>query len=103
MVTFKTVIIATLNSEQLNYLKNLATEHDISFEVIVEEIVEAVEEEETSTPITAEMLGEIATATSKTVLEVATLANEKGITTVEDALASSEIPSSLKEILENYL
>ena len=107
MVVSKTVIIANLTQAQLEYLQNLANQHDISIEVIVEGVatstVEEVEETPTSTPITAEMLGEIAIMLNKTVLEVAALAASLGIETVEDALASSDIPSSVKEVLESYL
>jgi hypothetical protein len=98
----KTVIIATLTAQQLEYLKGLASQHNISFEIIVEGPQVAVEPAP-ATPITAEMLAAVASNTGKTVLEVAAIANQHNIGTVEDALQNSDIPSSVKEILESYL
>lgn len=98
----RTVIITTLNDEQLAYLRNLATENGITAEFIVEgtQIEEPVT---SSTPLTGAMLDQIASTTGKTMLEIASMASQYSITTVEDALANSEIPSSVKELLESYL
>lgn len=98
----RTVIIANLSAEQLSYLRNLANENGITADFIVEAVL-AEEEEQSVTPITGEMLDAIATQTEKSVLEIATLASQWGITTIEDALAHSEVPFSIKELLESYL
>ncbi len=100
----RTVIIANLSGEQLAYLRNLATENGIQAEFIVEGVTQEVEQVAPSvTPLTGVMLEEIATLTGKTVLEVATLATSMGISTVQGALAHTDIPSNIKELLENYL
>jgi hypothetical protein len=103
MNTSKVVIIATLTAQQLQYLQNLATENGITAEYVVEGFAtEEVEETPSSTPLTGAMLDEVATLTGKTVLEVATIAAQQEITTVEEALAA-DLPSNIKELLENYL
>lgn len=99
---FKTVIIANLSTEQLAYVKNLATENGIIAEYVVES--EEVEQPAPSaTSLTGAMLDEVATLTGKSVIEIATLASQYGITTVEEALSHEDVPSEIKELLESYL
>lgn len=100
----RTVIIATLTLEQLEYVKNLANEQNITAEFISEGIV--TEEEvhpEPTTPITGEILEAVAAQRGVTVIDVAKAASNWGINTVEEALAHTEVPRDLKEVLENYV
>ena len=95
-------IVATLTPQQLEYLKNLATQQGINAEFFiggeeVEQVAPSV------TPITGAMLEDVAVLLEKPLLEVAQLANSYGVTTVEEALSHPEIPSNVKELLENYL
>lgn len=103
----RTVIIATLTEEQLSYLKNLANEQGIDAEFIVEgvETEEEVEQPAPShTPITGQILEAIAVSTGKNSIEIAMIASQNGIESVEDALQSDiDIPSEVREILESYL
>lgn len=96
----RTVIIADLTQDQLSYLQNLAAQNGISAEYIVEGAETA---SVSVTPITGEMLQAVATELGKTVLEVAAMASQYNIETVEAALAHSDIPSSIKSILEQYV
>lgn len=96
----RVAIIATLTQDQLGYLQNLAAQNGIEAEFLVERQETA---HASLTPITGEMLQVVATELGKTVLEVASMASQYGVETVETALANSDIPSSIKSILEQYV
>ena len=101
-IAMRTVIIANLTPNQLAYIRNLASEQGIEAEFIVQQ-EEAEQRVPSSTPITGAMLEEIAQEMGKTVIEVATLAAQYGVETVEEALAHSDVPPAVKQILESYL
>jgi hypothetical protein len=101
----KVAIFAILTQEQFNYLHNLASEKGIECQFVVEgdESPITVGRPVTRTPLTGEMLQTAANAANLTVIEVAQKADELGISTLEDAITHTEIPSAVKSALEEYL
>lgn len=91
----KVTLCAELNSAQLDFLRRFVRENnDIKFILMVEQ---------TTTPITGEILQAVATQLGKTAIQVAQVASEYDINTVEEALAHESVPSEIKGILEGYL
>ncbi len=99
----KYIIEASLTEEQVSYLRQLAAQNNINFTLFVAESSETSSAPATRTTITAEMLSAVASNMGKTVLEVAALAAQYNIETLEDALAHNEIPTSVKEVLEQFV
>lgn len=99
MKKFSIIFSADISAEQI---REFAESNNISIEAMV---VASVEEPETitETPITGEILEAVASKTDKTVLEVAEMASNMGITTLEEALSSSEVPSEVKSIIEELI
>lgn len=96
---FKVAIVTSLTDEQLEYVKNLATEKGIDAYFVVEN-----EQRSSSTPITGAMMDEIAQTTGQSAIKVLTeLAFKYKVKTIEEALSHDEVPLGVKALLENYL
>ena len=96
----KIAIFAEVNSQQLAYLRSLVQSNNIEAQFLVEDSTTTTI---TETPLTGEMLTAIASETGKTVLEVATTANNLNIKTVQQALEHEDVPPKVKDILYGYL
>lgn len=93
----RVAIFAEVNEAQLAYLRNLAQENNLSATFVIEGNSTA------QTPLTGEMLNAIASETGKTVLEIATLATNWNIKTLQQALEHEDVPAQVKDILYEYL
>lgn len=96
----KVAIFAEVNSQQLDYLRSLAQNNNIDAQFVVEDSTTTTI---TETPLTGEMLNAIASETGKTVLEIATLATNWNIKTLQQALEHEDVPAQVKDILYEYL
>lgn len=91
-------------SYTLEQIRSFASDNGLQIEAVVAETTSQEESRpETRTEITAGHLAVAANAAGKSVLEVAQLASSLGITTLEDALRHSEVPSNIKQALEELL
>lgn len=95
----KVAIFAIISDEQLEFLRKIAEENNVNAEFVVEE----VQNEEVFHPITGEILDVVARNIGKTPMEVALMASQMGISTVEQAIAHKDVPDSIKELLQNFI
>lgn len=103
-------IFAEVSAVQLDYLRRylrciqMAAENGIDANIIVEgENPATPARHTTSTPLTGVHFDAAASATGATAVQIAQQATRFGITTVEEALAHSEIPANVKRALEATL
>ena len=99
----RVAIFAEISESQLSYLRDLAQSKNIEATFVVEGNTTTVVETPVETPLTGEMLNAIANETGKTVLEVATMATNWNIKTVQNALEHEDVPAKVKDILYEYL
>lgn len=97
----RVAIFAEVNDTQLSFIRRfLLNEFGTNYNMVVEGDNSTTL---VQTPLTGEMLNDIASETGKTVLEVATLATNWGIKTVQQALEHEDVPEKVKDILYGYL
>lgn len=119
----KVAIFAVLTTAQYDYLRDLTERENINCQFVVEgdnsPILPSLyscatpawtsilpvrpNSLSTATPLTGEMLQAAATDADMSVIQVAQKVAELGISTVEEALAHSEIPAAVKRVLEDCL
>lgn len=100
MARFSIIFSCSYSQEQII---GFASSNGIEIEAIVVETSQEESRPETRTEITAGHLAVAANAAGKSVLEIAQLASSLGISTLEEALRHSEVPSNIKQALEELL
>ena len=105
----KTIILVAqveATEEEINQAKAWLEEKTSYLNFVVVDGVPQLQnsqESRESHPITGEILDAVASATGKTPLELATMASEMGINTVEDALNSNDVPEEIKSVLRELI
>lgn len=95
------VIHASLTDAQISYLKDLAERESISATFFLPEGEESSHIEEIRTPISNQLIADIADNLRISLIEAAQKAEE--FSSVEDAIRRGKFPSKVMEILESYL